>query len=68
MRTGSICCRARCSGDHLRGLRTLVEEHPGVRQRMVVCLEPSARRTEDGIDILPAAEFVHRLGEGTLAE
>ena len=59
---------ARISRDHLRGLRTLVEEHPGVRQRMVVCLEPSARRTEDGIDILPAAEFVHRLGKGTLAE
>ena len=54
--------------DHLRGLRTLAEEHPGVRRRIVVCLEPRARRTDDGIDILPAAEFVHRLGQGTLTQ
>ena len=59
---------ARITRDHLRGLRTLVEEHPGVGRRIVVSLEPRARRTEDGIDILPAAEFVRRLGQGTLAE
>ena len=45
---------------HLKGLRTLAEEHPGVR-RTVVCLEPRPRRTDDGIDILPAADFAHRL-------
>ena len=59
---------ARITRDHLRGLRTLVDEHPGVRRRIVVCLEPSARRTEDGIDIIPATEFVRRLGQGTLAD
>ena len=59
---------ARITRDHLRGLRTLVEEHPGVRRRIIVCLEPSARRTEDGIDVLPAAEFVHRIARGTLAQ
>ena len=59
---------ARITRDHLRGLRTLIDEHPGVRRRIVVCLEPRPRRTEDGIDILPAAEFVRRLGQGTLAE
>ena len=58
---------ARITRDHLRGLRTLAEEHPGVRRRIVVCLEPRARRTDDGIDILPAAEFVRRIGQGTLA-
>ena len=58
---------ARITRDHLRGLRTLAGEHPGVRRRIVVCLEPRARRTDDGIDILPAAEFVRRLGRGTLA-
>ena len=58
---------ARITRDHLRGLRTLAGEHPGVRRRIVVCLEPRARRTDDGIDILPAAEFVRRLGHGTLA-
>ncbi len=51
---------------HLKGLRTLAEEHPGVR-RMVVCLEPRPRRTDDGIDILPATEFAHRLWQGELA-
>ena len=59
---------ARITRDHLRGLRTLAEEHPGVRRRIVVCREPRARRTDDGIDILPAAEFVRRLGQGTVAE
>ena len=57
---------ARITRDHLRGLRTLMEEHPGVRRRIVVCLEPRARRTDDGIDILPAADFVGRLGQGSL--
>ena len=58
---------ARITRDHLRGLRTLVEEHPDIRRRIVVCLEPRARRTDDGIEILPAAEFLRRLGQGTLA-
>ena len=57
---------ARITRDHLRGLRTLMEEHPGVRRRIVVCLEPRARRTDDGIDILPAADFIRRLGQGAL--
>ena len=51
---------------HLKGLRTLAEEHPGVR-RMVVCLEPRPRRTDDGIDIVPAADFAHRLWQGDIA-
>ena len=51
---------ARVTGDHLRGLRALAQEHPGVR-RFVVCLEPRPRRTGDGIDILPAAEFARLL-------
>ena len=57
---------ARITRDHLRGLRTLMEEHPGVRRRIVVCLEPRARRTDDGIDILPVADFIRRLGQGAL--
>ena len=59
---------ARITRDHLRGLRTLVEEHPGVGRRIVVSLEPRARRTEDGIDVLPAAEFVRRIAKGTLVQ
>ncbi len=37
-----------------------------VGQRIVVCLERESRRTEDGILILPAAEFCVRLGAGDL--
>ena len=46
---------ARITRDHLKGLRSLVEDHHRVRRRIVVCCEPRARRTDDGIEILPAA-------------
>ena len=46
---------------HLRGLRSLVRDHPSVRRRAVVCLEPRTRRTSDGIDVLPAESFVQEL-------
>ena len=51
---------------HLKGLRTLAQEHPDVGRRVVVCLEPRARRTEDGIDILPATDFARLLWEDGL--
>ena len=57
---------ARINRSHLRGLRTLADEHPDVRHRVVVSLEPRARRTEDGIDILPATTFASRLWAGEL--
>ena len=57
---------ARITRDHLKGLRSLVVDHPRIGRRVVACLEPRARRTEDGIDILPAEVFVHRLWEGVL--
>jgi predicted AAA+ superfamily ATPase len=56
----------RITRDHLKGLRSLVEDHPGVERRLVVCREARARRTEDGIDVLPAAAFVRRLWDGDL--
>ncbi len=51
---------------HLRGLRSLIKDHPQARRRAIVCLEPIPRRTEDGIDILPAGEFIRRLWSGEL--
>lgn len=54
------------TADHLRGLRNLVQDHPRVGQRVVVCLEAKSRRTEDGIVILPAREFCARLQAGEL--
>ena len=50
---------------HLRGLRSLAQEQE-VGRRAVVCLESRARRTRDGIDILPWDLFVRRLWEGGL--
>ena len=55
---------ARITRTHLKGLRTLLDEHPNAQRRIVVCLEPRARRTEDGIDILPATTFANRLWSG----
>lgn len=53
---------ARITADHLKGLRHLREDHPEAR-RVVVCLEARRRRTEDGIEILPARTFVESLDE-----
>jgi predicted AAA+ superfamily ATPase len=57
---------AKVTADHLRGLRNLVQDHPRVGQRLVVCLEPKSRRTEDGILILPARELCAVLQAGDL--
>jgi predicted AAA+ superfamily ATPase len=54
------------TADHLRGLRALVQDHPKVKQRILVCLEPKPYQTEDGILILPPEEFCRRLGSGDL--
>ncbi|MEN8184380.1 MAG: AAA family ATPase [Myxococcota bacterium] len=57
---------ARITRDHLKGLRKLVEDHPQVDRRIVVCREPRTRKTDDGIEILPVASFVRRLWAGNL--
>ena len=51
--------------DHLRGLRALSEDHE-VGRRILVTLDPKPRRTEDGIDILPARTFAARLWSGEI--
>ena len=57
---------AKILGRHLKGLRSLAEDNPQVGRRVVVCLEPRPRRTEDGIDLLPASEFARQLWQGEL--
>jgi predicted AAA+ superfamily ATPase len=52
---------SRITSDHLRGLRHLHDDHPRTR-RIVVCLEPKRRTTDDGIEILSAQAFVEELG------
>jgi predicted AAA+ superfamily ATPase len=59
---------ARVTVDHLKGLRALVQDHPRIKRRVVVCLEPNARRTEDGILILPVREFCGQLATGELLQ
>ena len=49
---------------HLKGLRSLVRDHPEVDRRLVICLESRLLRTDDGIEILPATEFARRLWAG----
>ncbi len=57
----------RVTSDHLKGLRTLIDDHPDIDRRVVVCREPRARKTADGIEILPVKTFVRRLWEGEIA-
>ena len=52
---------------HLKGLRSLATEHD-VGRRVIVCLEPRARRTADGIEVLPAGAFARRLWGGELTD
>lgn len=54
------------SDAQLRGLRALREDQRSVRRRVLCCLETRARRTDDGIDILPVREMLTRLWSGDL--
>jgi predicted AAA+ superfamily ATPase len=48
-------------GDHLKGLRELLEDYPEVKRRLIVSLEPISRVTEDGIEILSVIDFIEHL-------
>lgn len=56
----------RVAEQHLRGLRSLVVDHPQVERRIVVCREPRPRKTDDGIELLPVDRFVRALRDGEL--
>ena len=51
---------------HLRGLRSVIRDHPSIQRRVVVSLAPRARRTSDGIDVLPVEDFVRQLWDDRL--
>jgi hypothetical protein len=57
---------AKVSADHLKGLREVARDHKGIKQRITVCLESMSRKTDDGIWVLPAKEFIKRLSSGDL--
>jgi predicted AAA+ superfamily ATPase len=52
--------------DHLKGLRSIIEDHPKIKRRIVVSLEETSRITDDGIEILCVADFVSELANKTL--
>ena len=55
-------------GTHdLKGLNEFKNEHPEVKQLIVVSLEKSARLTKSGILILPYREFIEKLWQDELA-
>ncbi|MDZ7698545.1 MAG: AAA family ATPase [Deltaproteobacteria bacterium] len=56
--------KARITSRDLRGLRHFRDEYGEVAHRLVVCLEPIRRRTEDGIEIVPYDDFIRFLWEG----
>lgn len=64
----AIECKSSASvhSNHLKGLRELAEEHPGVGRRLVVSMTPTSRQTQDGIEILSVADFLSALWEGRL--
>ncbi len=64
----AIECKSSASlhSNHLKSLRELAREHPGVGRRLVVSLVPTSRKTEDGIEILSVADFLSALWEGHL--
>jgi predicted AAA+ superfamily ATPase len=57
---------ARASSEHLKGLRALKEDQRSVKRRILACLEPRPRRTEDGIEILPVGDLLANLWAGDL--
>jgi uncharacterized protein len=57
---------AKVTPDHLKGLREVARDYRRIKQRVVVCLERTSRRIDDGIWILSASEFTNRLSSGDL--
>ncbi len=51
---------------HLKGLRSLKVDHPNIERRIVVCNEKKLRKTEDDIEIVPAATFAAMLWAGNI--
>lgn len=51
---------------HLKGLIAFGEDQPGVRRRIMVCLEPRRRVTKEGIEILPVGKFLEALWRGEI--
>ena len=51
---------------HLKGLRSLQQEHPELQRLIILCLENKYRKTEDGIEVMPIQTFIQMLWDGEL--
>jgi predicted AAA+ superfamily ATPase len=51
---------------HLRGLAAFFEDFPNTKQRIIVCLEPVARRLENGVRVLSVEKFLTELWAGSI--
>lgn len=62
--------KAATRADHhdLKGLRQFKLEFPQVKRRILISLDPIARRTEDGVEMLPLKAFLAQLWRGELVE
>lgn len=56
----------RVRSEHLKGLRELKKEHPGVKKRLLVSMDSHDRETEDGILIVHYRTFLEYLWNGLL--
>jgi predicted AAA+ superfamily ATPase len=48
----------------VKGLRSIINDHPLIKRRIMVCIEDKTRKTDDGIEIMPAIVFVKNLWQG----
>ncbi len=56
--------KLRVSRKDTRNLLEFQKEYPAVSHLVVVCLEPCARVTDDGVRILPYVDFLDALWAG----
>ncbi|MEI8024951.1 MAG: AAA family ATPase [Pseudomonadota bacterium] len=54
------------NSNHLGGLRALYQDYPHCKRRIIVSLDSSRRRLDDGIEVWPWREFVQALWNGEL--
>lgn len=70
---GDMAAAVECKGSNrvhdgdLTGLRALGDERSGAR-RIVVCLETHARKTSDGVAVLPWMQFLDELWSGEIVK
>ncbi len=61
-----VKAKNRVTSNDLKGLIEFRKDHPKVSQLIIVSLEPRARLTEEGIQILPFQEFLDKLWQGVI--